>query len=505
MQQINPAEERLAEQRSPNVAREPISSQPRLVPDAREAARLVALRSLAILDTPPEPCFDTITRMAATAMQTETASLAFVDETRVWAKATCGGKLREFPRRDSNAEQVVSSGQPVVVLDLEDQLDRPELVDLHRALGLRFFAGVPIRTANGHVVGVLCVRGHHPRQHVAPDQMSLLARIAELVSDQLELRQMRTESYAEFESISANSTERSRIDIQAFSTMNTSDSRVKSPSWPQPEDIRNALKQNQFVLYYQPEVELATRRIVGLEALVRWQHPERGLVPPMDFIPQAEENGLILPLGDWGLSQACRQLQRWQKQWPELASLRVCVNLSARQFSRIGLADHVESLLLQTGLSGHHLGLEMTESSLMPNTTVAVGVLASLRRLGVSLHMDDFGTGYSSLSHLHHFPFDVLKIDRSFVHRMSSGEQSLQIVQTILELARVLGMDVVAEGIETEEQLGLLSQMGCRYGQGYLFAPPLPADEIAEVLSHPERAFEPAAICHLPHRNHANL
>jgi EAL domain-containing protein (putative c-di-GMP-specific phosphodiesterase class I) len=500
MLQINPVKERPVKQPSTGTLTEPISSQSRLVPDAREAARLAALRSLAILDTPSESCFDTIARMAATAMQTETASLAFVDETRVWAKATCGGKLREFPRRDSNAEQVVGSGQPVVILDLEDQIDRPEIADLHRALGLRFFAGVPIRIANGHVVGVLCVRGQQPRQHVEPDQMSLLTRIAELVSDELELRQMRTESYTELELHSPESPERHGIDPRVFDA----DFKPKSQSWPQPEDIRNAMKQNQFVLYYQPEVELATRRIVGLEALVRWQHPERGLVPPMDFIPQAEENGLILPLGDWGLSQACRQLQRWQKQWPELASLRVCVNLSARQFSRIGLADHVESLLLQTGLSGHHLGLEMTESSLMPNSAVAVGVLASLRRLGVSLHMDDFGTGYSSLSHLHRFPFDVLKIDRSFVHRMSSGEQSLQIVQTILELARVLGMDVVAEGIETEEQLGLLTQMGCRYGQGYLFAPPLPANEIAEVLCHPENAFKAAGIWHMAEHSTAD-
>jgi len=202
----------------------------------------------------------------------------------------------------------------------------------------------------------------------------------------------------------------------------------------------------------------------------------------MDFIPKAEENGLILPLGDWGLGQACRQMQQWRDHFPALASLRVCVNLSARQFSRIGLADHIESLLMQTGLSAHQLGLEMTESSLIANTAATVGVLASLRRLGVSLHMDDFGTGYSSLSHLHRFPFDALKIDRSFVHRMGSGEQTLQIVQTILELARVLGMDVVAEGIETEAQLAMLRTMGCRYGQGFLFARPQPAAEIEKML-----------------------
>jgi EAL domain-containing protein (putative c-di-GMP-specific phosphodiesterase class I) len=445
----------------------PIHTRPLIVDEATERLRLDALRSLEILDTPSEPCFDTLTRMAATAMHTETASLAFVDETRIWAKSTCGGKLREFPRHESYAEQVVSEGRVVVVLDLDEPSDRPSIAGLHRALGLRFFAGVPVWSAGGHAVGALCVRGYQPRPFVTPEQVSLLERIADLVTDQLELRQMRVQT----QQMAGDSASRSPDSLP-----------WGSGSWPQPSDIRDALKKNQFVLYYQPEVELASRQIVGLEALIRWQHPERGLIPPMDFIPQAEENGLILPIGDWGLGEACRQMQQWQRRYPGLASLRVCVNLSARQFSRVGLADHVESLLMQTGLSGHQLGLEMTESSLIANTAATVGVLASLRRLGVSLHMDDFGTGYSSLSHLHRFPFDVLKIDRSFVHRMGSGEQTLQIVQTILELARVLGMDVVAEGIETEEQLSMLRTMGCRYGQGFLFARPLPAGEIEKIL-----------------------
>jgi EAL domain-containing protein (putative c-di-GMP-specific phosphodiesterase class I) len=165
------------------------------------------------------------------------------------------------------------------------------------------------------------------------------------------------------------------------------------------------------------------------------------------------------------------------------------VNLSASQFSREGLADHVEALLRQFGVSSRQLGLEMTESSLIPNVGTAMEVLSSLRRLGVSLLMDDFGTGYSSLNHLHSFPFDVLKIDRSFVSRMTDGEQPLQIVRTIIELARVLGMDVVAEGIETCEQYLLLRQMGCRFGQGFLFARPMPAEAISELLRLPGRVL----------------
>jgi EAL domain-containing protein (putative c-di-GMP-specific phosphodiesterase class I) len=248
------------------------------------------------------------------------------------------------------------------------------------------------------------------------------------------------------------------------------------------------------VLFYQPEVELSTRRIVGLEALIRWQHPERGLVPPMDFIPLAESSGLILPIGDWGLSEACGQIQRWCHEDPENGAPRVCVNLSARQFAREGLADHVEALLRQTGVSSRLLGLEMTESSLISDNGTPQEVLISLRRLGVSLLMDDFGTGYSSLHHLHSLSFDVLKIDRSFVERMTgANEQPLQIVRTIVELARVLGMDVVAEGIETTEQYALLRQLGCRFGQGFLFSRPVTAETISQMLRLPGRILpEPA-------------
>ena len=181
---------------------------------------------------------------------------------------------------------------------------------------------------------------------------------------------------------------------------------------------------------------------------------------PWTSFPLAEDCGLILPIGDWGLAEACSQIRAWTEDNPENESLRVCVNLSARQFSREGLADHVESLLMQSGTSSSQLGLEMTESSLIPNMGTALEVLEGLRALGVSISMDDFGTGYSSLSYLHSFPIDVLKIDRSFVGRMTEGDQPLQIVRTIIELARVLEIDVVAEGIETAEQVPAVARAG---------------------------------------------
>jgi EAL domain-containing protein (putative c-di-GMP-specific phosphodiesterase class I) len=310
---------------------------------------------------------------------------------------------------------------------------------------------------------------------MAVDELHMLESLADIAASQLELRRMR----------------------KTFRGYRARQARAAEPVtgiWPRKSDLRQALEKRQFVMYYQPEVELATRKIVGLEALIRWQHPERGLIPPMDFIPLAEESGLILPIGDWGLSEACNQIQKWRREDPEeQAAPRVCVNLSARQFAREGLADHVEALLRQSTVMSRQLGLEMTESSLISDNGTALEVLSSLRRLGVSLLMDDFGTGYSSLQHLHTLPFDVLKIDRSFIARMTGGEQPLQIVRTIVELARVLGMDVVAEGIETQEQYTLLKELGCRFGQGFLFSRPVTAETISQMLQLPGRVLpEPA-------------
>lgn len=346
-----------------------------------------------------------------------------------------------------------------------------------RRYGLRAFVSVPVRAAEGEILGTLTVLHKLPNSSIGAEEVGILESLAEMVTNQLELGKLR-------KAYTGRRVRRSRA-----TRKETKAAAAENHSWPQVADLRRALDQGQFVLYYQPEVELATRRIVGLEALIRWQHPVRGLVPPGDFIPLAEESGLILPIGDWGLAEACQQIQNWNQQSATYESLRVCVNLSARQFSRQGLADHVASLLAQSGVANHQLGLELTESSLMPNMGIALEVLINLRRLGVSLLMDDFGTGYSSLNQLHTFPFDVLKIDRSFVSRMAEGDQALQIVRTIIELARVLGMDVVAEGIETREQYRLLKQMGCRFGQGYLMARPMTAEAVTRLLELPGRVL----------------
>ena len=441
-----------------------------------EDARLAALFSSDILDSPPEASYDAITRLAAEYFHADSALLGFADESRVWIKSHWGQMVRELPRKNSIFDQVLAEDGPVVVADISKHTQFEAQVLLLKRLDAAFFASVPVRSFDGKIIGVLTIFSRMPRCVLGPDAMHMLESLAHMVSSQVELRRLR-------KTVKAQGLRRSRTAVETAGV------------WPRRPDLRHALEQRQFVLYYQPEVDLSTRRIVGLEALIRWAHPERGLIPPMEFIPLAEESGLILPIGDWGLSEACNQIQQWCLEDPRHVSLRVCVNLSARQFSRAGLADHVEALLLQSGITSRQLGLEMTESSLIPNMRTALEVLGSLRKLGVSLLMDDFGTGYSSLNHLHSFPFDVLKIDRSFVGRMTEGDQPLQIVRTIIELARVLGMDVVAEGIETREQYRLLRQMGCRFGQGFLFARPMTAEAVGHLLRLPGRVIpEPGEI-----------
>jgi EAL domain-containing protein (putative c-di-GMP-specific phosphodiesterase class I) len=446
----------------------------------QEASRIAALHAADILDTPPEPAFDSITRLAADYFHVDCAELAFADETRVWVKSAWGDSVREISRAHSLFELVWEENGPITIPDLRQHFRLLGRRLCFRTSPMVFTVSVPVRSADQLILGTLSLFSRNRRNPLTKAELRFLQNIATMVTSLLELRALRKE----------------RQSLPLVPSAGTGERQ----SWPHSFDLRRALESGEFVLHYQPEVDLSTRRIVGLEALIRWNHPERGLIPPGEFIPAAEECGMILPIGDWGLAEACRQIQTWTKENPRHGSPRVCVNLSSHQFLREGLADHVESLLLQSGTNSHQLGLEMTESSLIPNKHAAMAVMNSLRSIGISLSMDDFGTGYSSLSNLHSFPFDVLKIDRSFVGRITEGAQPLQIVRTIIELARVFDLDVVAEGIETFEQYRLLRQIGCRFGQGYLFAKPMPAEKIGallrlpgQILPDPEVTAAPAA------------
>jgi len=250
-------------------------------------------------------------------------------------------------------------------------------------------------------------------------------------------------------------------------------------------NLRRALERKEFVLYYQPQVSLLTKRIVGMEALLRWQHPELGLVPPRKFIPLAEETGLIGSLGEWVLQTACAQNKAWQE--VGFPPLRVAVNLSAHLFRQQGLVETVARVLKETRLNPHYLELEVTEGTLMENAEATVSTLRKLKEMGVHLSIDDFGTGYSSLSYLRRFPIDTLKIDQSFVWDISSDPDDATIARLIIAMAHSLKLKVVAEGVETEEQLSFLRFHQCDELQGYLFSKPVPAEAFTQLLQEERR------------------
>jgi diguanylate cyclase (GGDEF)-like protein len=248
-------------------------------------------------------------------------------------------------------------------------------------------------------------------------------------------------------------------------------------------DLQGAIERQQFHLNYQPIVSLETSKIVGFEALVRWRHPTRGLVPPDEFIPLAEQTGLIIPLGEWVLSEACRQLNLWREQFPYYSPLSISVNLSGMQLWSSEVLQYIDKILKSLSLSGSSLKLEITESILMDKGSEATALLGQLKSRQIQLSIDDFGTGYSSLAYLQSFPIDTLKIDRSFINGIEQQEKNLDITRTIITLAHSLELDVIAEGVETTEQLEILRSLGCEYGQGYLFSRPLDQQAVVNFMA----------------------
>lgn len=248
-------------------------------------------------------------------------------------------------------------------------------------------------------------------------------------------------------------------------------------------DLRRALERHEMVLNFQPIVSLSDGRIRGFEALARWRHAERGDIPPSEFIPLAEETGMIVELGQWVLRNACAQMVEWNQAFPEIGPFEISVNLSGRQFTQFDLVRMVTDSLEGTGLQANCLKLEITESALMENAQRSAQMLRHLKELDIKVCVDDFGTGYSSLSYLHTFPIDTLKIDKSFVQDMGRNRHNLEIVRTIALLAQNLRLDVIAEGVETPEQLAQLRAIGCGYAQGFLFSRPLTADNVRRLLA----------------------
>ncbi|WP_392530873.1 EAL domain-containing protein [Nostoc sp. C117] len=252
-------------------------------------------------------------------------------------------------------------------------------------------------------------------------------------------------------------------------------------------DLRRAIERHEFRIYYQPIVSLTSGSILGFEALLRWQHPDRGLLNPVDFISLAEETGLIFAIGNWALYEACRQMQAWRKSHRSNLLEKISVNLSLKQFSQPDLIEQIEKILDSTGLNANNLVLEITESVIVENGDRATATLLQLQKMGIELSIDDFGTGYSSLSRLYNFPISVLKIDRSFVSSMVGSSKNLEIIEIIVALAHKLGVDVLAEGVETKEQLAILRKLNCEYAQGHFFSVPLNSSEVeALIMANPQ-------------------
>lgn len=245
-------------------------------------------------------------------------------------------------------------------------------------------------------------------------------------------------------------------------------------------DLRKALENKEFMLYYQPKINVKTRKIIGIEALLRWKHPERGIVLPLDFISVAEETGFIVPIGEWVLHTACSQNKEWQKTGFEPMS--IAVNISFRQFEQENLLPTIISTLHKVDMSPQTLELEITESTLMKNPEKTISTLKELKDMGVKISIDDFGTGYSSLEYLKRIPLNSLKIAYPFVRNILISPEDKAIIKTIIAIAHSMELKVIAEGVETEQQLTFLRKLGCDEVQGYLFSRPLPADECAKLL-----------------------
>jgi EAL domain-containing protein (putative c-di-GMP-specific phosphodiesterase class I) len=252
-------------------------------------------------------------------------------------------------------------------------------------------------------------------------------------------------------------------------------------------DLRKAIERDEFCVFYQPIIEIQSMKLVGFEALIRWNHPTRGLVSPADFIPISEDTNLIIPMTLWLLQHCCDQMVKWQQKSPLNQKMFISINLSGKHFAEKQLVNQVKRVLDKSGMEPSCLKLELTESAVMGNAEVAISMLKQLKTLGVQLSIDDFGTGYSSLSYLHRFPIDTLKIDRSFVSTMEAATENGEIVRTVISLAKTLGMVVVAEGIETVHQLHQLRILDCEYGQGYLFSRPVPIADAEQMIDDRNR------------------
>jgi EAL domain-containing protein (putative c-di-GMP-specific phosphodiesterase class I) len=417
---------------------------------AKERTRLLALGSYDIVDTPAEEVFDEFARLAASIIGTPIALISLVDGKRLWFKAKVGLAVSETARDAAFCAHAIAGTGIFVIPDALEDLRFVHNPLVSGGPKIRFYAGAPLVTAEGHALGTLCVIDYVPRA-LTPEQQDALQILSRHVMAQLELRRR----------------------LSSFTRGDVSRQKVHAA-------LRRAVDAAQFVMHYQPKVDMRSGHIVGLEALIRWNHPEQGLIAPASFIPLLEESGLILDVGNWVLRQAMNDYRDWIKQGLNVPP--IAVNVSPHQLRHPDFIAELESVLDHQGARRAPLDIEITEGVLLENTEEIIHKLSCIRSLGVQIAIDDFGTGYSSLRYLAHLPIDTLKIDRSFVTAMTDDADDMAIVSSIIALAHGLDFNVVAEGVETEEQRKLLRLLRCDQMQGFLFSPAVGKEQLATIL-----------------------